>query len=80
MSEQLNEPVTVKAGRLIEVTNLRKHHKANKSYIAVQVEDSDGSNEKCLLFTKNEITRAEARALKNPEDVTTKNWLTDLLD
>ena len=64
---------TVKSGRLIKVLN--KDHKMGESssYIFVWVEDQDGKNPKCLLFTENEIKNAELRALKNPEDLIPKN-------
>ena len=79
MAELIDNTDIVK-GRLIKVKNLKKHHKANSEYISIQVENFDGNNERCLLFTENEIKRAEERAKKNPEDLTEKNWLIDLID
>lgn len=37
-------------------------------------------NERPILFTEKEIARAEKRAKNNPEDLTKKGFLTDLLD
>ena len=74
--------VSVKAGRLIPVYNKdrRKFSNAKRHYTAVCVEDADGSNERCLLFTDHELKRAEERAQKNPEDLTEKSWWTDIQD
>jgi len=46
----------------------------------VQVEDEDGSNERCILFTQDEIDKAQERANKNPEDLTEKGFFTNLFD
>lgn len=67
-------------GRLISVENKNRAFGSAKSYIAVQVEDSDGENQRCILFTDAEIARAEERAKKNPEDLTKKGFFTDLFD
>lgn len=74
------EQVRVKMGRLIRVWNTEKRKMENIGYVSVWVEDADGKNERCLLFTENEIKRAEHRASKNIEDLTKKDFLTDLLD
>jgi hypothetical protein len=78
----LIDKVKVKAGRLIRVWNedRRKFSKASLQYISVWVEDADGKNERCLLFTDNEIKVAEERAEKNLEDLTDKSFFTDLID
>ena len=72
----------VKAGRLIPVYNLgrRKFSRERRFYSAVWVEDADGGNERCLLFTEGELKRAEERAARNPEDLPKKGWLEDLTD
>jgi hypothetical protein len=70
----------IKAGRLIRVWNQDPAPNANPRYISVWVEDANGKNERCLLFTSHEIKRAEERAEKNMEDLTTKDFFTDLLD
>jgi hypothetical protein len=76
----LIDQVRVKAGRLIRVWNTLKKKNENKGYIAVWVEDANGTNERCLLFTEKEIQRAELRASKNVEDLTDKGFFTDLVD
>jgi hypothetical protein len=67
-------------GRLISVENRGRTFGSSTYYIAVQVEDFNGKNERCLLFTDAEIAKAERRASKNPEDLTKKGFLTDLFD
>lgn len=76
------DKVAVKMGRLILVENtLRpKFSNAKRKYVAVQVEDPDGGNERCLLFTEKEIQAAEYRASRNKEDLTDKSFFTDMLD
>ena len=74
------DQVKVKAGRLIKVWNTLKKKNENKGYVSVWVEDADGTNERCLLFTEKEIQRAELRATKNLEDLTSKSFLTNLVD
>lgn len=71
---------TVVKGRLIEVENTERKFGSASSYIAVQVENEDGSNERCILFTQDEINKAQERANKNPEDLTKKGFLTNLFD
>tara|TARA_R110000824_G_scaffold12226_8_gene53685 strand:- start:1809 stop:2066 length:258 start_codon:yes stop_codon:yes gene_type:complete len=74
--------VKAKAGRLIKVWNTQKKKFSNAldRYTAVWVEDFDGENERCLLFTKKELARAEHRAKQNPEDLPKKGFLTDIFD
>jgi hypothetical protein len=76
----LIEKVKVKPGRLIKIFNIKKKKKENNIYVSVWVEDSNGKNERCLLFTENEIKKAELRTSKNIEDLTKKDILTDLID
>ena len=76
----LIDQVRVKSGRLIRVWNTLRKKNEKKGYVSVWVEDADGSNERCLLFTEKELERAELRASKNLEDLTKKNFLTDLTD
>lgn len=60
-------PVTM--GKLIHVENTgEKKFNEAEVYVAVWVENADGSNKRCILFTDGEIQRAEKRAAKNPED------------
>lgn len=78
----LIDKVRVKAGRLIRVWNdeRKKFSNAAPEYVSVWVEDANGSNERCLLFTQHEIKVAEERAEKNKEDLTSKGLFTDLVD
>ena len=74
--------VKAKAGRLIKVWNtlIPKLSNANKRYVSVWVENADGAGERCLLFTENEIAKAEYRAKQNAEDLPAKDRLVDLFD
>lgn len=76
------DDVDVKNGRLIRVKNTERPNFSNakEEYIAVFVEDANGKNERCLLFTEKEIEAAEYRASRNEEDLTDKSFWTDLLD
>ena len=78
----LIDKVRVKAGRLIRVWNEQKAKFSNAApeYVSVWVEDADGKNERCLLFTYHEIQVAEERATKNLEDLTEKSLLNDIID
>jgi hypothetical protein len=71
---------TVKAGRIIPVSNKDAHHRAAASYNCIWVEDQDGTNERCLLITQRELHRIERRSQKNLEDWTDKRLFTDLFD
>ena len=70
------------AGRIIHVKNTvrPKFSHSKEEYLAIWVEDADSKNERCLLFTEREIKLAETRAKKNPEDLTSKSALQNLLD
>ena len=61
-------------GRLIRLINAskRKFSNSKDDYLAVWVEDADGSNGRCLLFTDREIKLAEMRSNKHPENIATK--------
>lgn len=74
--------VRVKAGRLIKVWNTEKKKFSNAKpwYISVWVEDADGKNERCLLFTEKEIEAAQKRAEANAEDLTSKSLFTNIID
>jgi hypothetical protein len=76
------DKTTVKLGRRIRVwnDNRPKFSNAKKLYEAIQVEDWNGENEECLLFTQKEIEGARYRASRNKEDLTKKDFFTDLLD
>lgn len=72
----------VKAGRLIPVYNTDRPRFSNAKpvYMSVWVEDADGKNERCLLFTEKELERAENRADRNVEDQTSKDWWINATD
>jgi hypothetical protein len=78
----LIDKVKVKAGRLIKVWNTEKKKFSNAKpwYISVWVEDANGKNERCLLFTDKEIEAAEKRAAANKEDLTSKGFFTNIID
>jgi hypothetical protein len=67
-------------GRLIVVENTDRKFGSAPFYVAVQVENEDGQDERCILFTIDEIKKAEERAKRNPEDLTEKGFFTNLLD
>ena len=70
----------VKRGRISEVDNTDRVFGSALKYNAVWVEDIDGNNERCLLFTADEIKKADERAKRNIEDLTKKSFITDLTD
>lgn len=132
MSKIIDDNLKVVLGQMIKVQNKEKKNLENDDYIAVQVEDQNGYNERCLLFTEIQLSdmpkvdskflndnlvngrlysfvigkqksflikmfnrykqdkiyrvsfaklkKAQKRALNNPQDLTKKNWLTDLTD
>lgn len=79
---ELIDKVCVKKGRLIRVVNTerKRFSNANKQYFAVQVEDAEGNNERCILFTEREIKNAYHRASKNKEDLTKLGFFADVID
>lgn len=54
MAEMIDN-VEVKLGRAIRVRNLDPRKGEAENYIALQVEDLDGKNERCILFTEHEL-------------------------
>ncbi len=132
MSEIIDKDKQVKMGYMIMVKNTNKKPLENDKYISIQVEDEDGQNERCLLFTEIEISdmekisslflmnnmkygrlykfninkndtnivkvvsidgrdiilrisnsqlkSADFRRIRNPEDLTKKGFLTDIVD
>ena len=52
---ELIDNVEVKLGRAIRVRNLNPKKGEVDFYIAIQVEDLDGKNERCILFTEHEL-------------------------
>ncbi len=79
---KLVDKVSIKNGRLVKVWNTKRKKFSNAKliYFAMWVEDANGKNERCLLFTESEIARAEHRAAQNKEDLTKKSLLTNLFD
>jgi hypothetical protein len=66
-------------GDLQKVENKKKHRAANSKYNFIRVELENGA-EIPLLFTDNEIKKAQERAAKNPEDLPKISKLKDLFD
>ena len=58
MAEKIDDFKTV-MGQMIMVKNQNKVATANEQYIAIHVEDEDGENERCLLFTEIELSDME---------------------
>ena len=56
MAEIIDTDLKVVLGQLIRVKNLQKKPNENAVYVAVQVEDENGNNERCLLFTEIECS------------------------
>ena len=55
----IDKDLKVELGQLIRVTNLNKRAQENEIYVSLQVEDEDGENERCLLFTEIETSDME---------------------
>jgi hypothetical protein len=70
----------VVAGRIIPVYNKFRKATADQVYYAIWVEDADGKNERCLLFTDTMLKAAEELAKKNVEDIPKKSWIADMMD
>ena len=134
---ELIDDHNVKLGQCIRVVNVEKKAGNDRAgadtYVSIQVEDENGDNERCLLFTETEftdmefirlpesiyggmklgrlypaeiakhccyliksrhwnggiiikrisitqLTKADKRAVKHPESVTKKSFLSDLMD
>lgn len=78
------DKVPAKMGRLVHVENTNQSNKGNEAdvYVAVWLEDANGNNRRCVLFTDGEIARAERRATKNPEDQVElkRSWIEKLFN
>ena len=61
------ESLSIKLGQFIKIENKERKNLESDSYIAIQVEDVNGSNERCLLFTENELS--------NAKNIDSSNWL-----
>lgn len=55
----IDKELKVQLGQLIRVTNLQKKLHENDIYVSVQVEDEDGKNQRCILFTEIETADME---------------------
>lgn len=74
------KPVKAKRlGDLQKVSNQKPKFGANLEYNYIRVQFADGS-EVNLLFTDNEIKRAQERAAKNPEDLPKVSLFRDIWD
>ena len=54
--EIIDKDLKVELGQLIRVTNLNKRAQENEMYVSLQVEDENGENERCILFTEIETS------------------------
>lgn len=52
--EIIDKELNIELGQLIRVTNLNKKLHENDIYVSLHVEDEDGGNERCILFTEVE--------------------------
>ena len=59
MAEIIDKKIDIKMGNLILVKNTQRKPTENEEYVSLHVEDEDGENERCLLFTKIEISDME---------------------
>lgn len=50
--EIIDKNLKIVLGQLIRVKNLNKRLHENNIYVSLQVEDENGENERCLLFTE----------------------------
>lgn len=67
MAKKLDK-VKVIMGQIIKVANLNKKPTENERYIALQMEDETGKDEKCLLFTESQLSKLET--VKLPKSIT----------
>jgi len=79
-AKQLMSDVVAKMGRLIPVINQKPKQNACEVYIAVRVENCDGRGERTLLFTQDELKKADHRSKRNPEDQLAVSKLRDFMD
>ena len=59
MADIIDKDLKVVLGQLIKVNNLKKKNNENNIYVTLQVQDENGKNERCLLFTQIEISDME---------------------
>lgn len=70
----------IKAGRIERIQNTDSQLNESTHYNRIWVEDADGSNERPLFLTDNELGAISERTQKNKEDWGKKGWLTDIID
>ena len=68
-------------GRLLTIKNqkIKSFSNENESYKAVLVKTECGKV-KCLMFTDNELSKAESRGDRNTEDQPKQSWISKLID
>ena len=59
MAEIIDKNTDIKMGNLVLVKNTQRKPMENSEYISIHVEDEDGENERCLLFTQVEMSDME---------------------
>lgn len=59
MAEIIDKNTDIKMGNLVLVKNTQRKPMENSEYISLHVEDEDGENERCLLFTRVEMSDME---------------------
>lgn len=69
-------------GRLIRVWN--KGHEKNDPnddfHYTLWVEDANGKNERCIILTPKMLAEADQLAKDNPEDLTEKSFIQNVID
>jgi len=70
--------IKTRVGNLVQVKNQNKKKSANDKYYAVMLKNS--SNYASYLFTEVEISVAQERGRKNPEDQVGRSLASKLLD
>jgi len=70
--------IKTRVGNLVQVKNQNKKKSANDKYYAVMLKNS--SNYASYLFTEVEISVAQERGRKNPEDQVGRSITSKILD
>lgn len=68
----IDKDLKIKLGQMITVQNQNKKIHERDTYIAIQVEDECGTNERCILFTELELS--DIRKIQS--DVINNNLIT----
>jgi hypothetical protein len=87
MKALLLDDCRIVPGRVVRVLDKRKEDdddnyedETKNVKLVVWVEDSDGGNERALMFTPEMFEAAEELAAQNPEDIPEKSLIQDLID